>query len=123
MGIADIQNRARQGLHDTMKRPAVLYDKSGVLVGLVHVRRTTDIKAVGDLSGTNLSYAEVQEPVSSLIFLIAEHQPARAEMVILSAAEGYYLDTLDPVDGITQSVKVSRMSEDELGGKTTPEDL
>lgn len=123
MSIADIQKRARQGLHDTMKRPAALYDKSGVLVGLIHVRRKTDVKPVGDLAGTNLSYAEVVEPVSSLIFLLAEHAPARGEMVIMSTTEGYFVDTIEPPDGITQTAKVSRMSETELAGKVVPDDI
>ena len=120
MSIADIQKRARQGLHDTMKRPASLYDKSGVLVGLIHVRRKTDVKPVGDLAGTNLSYAEVVEPVSSLIFLLAEHAPARGEMVIMSATEGYFVDTIEPVDGITQTAKVSRMSRADSSASGTP---
>lgn len=123
MSIADIQKRARQGLHDTMKRPASLYNESGVLVGLIHVRRKTDVKPVGDLAGTNLSYAEAQEPVSSLIFLLSEHAPTRGEMVVLSATEGYFVDTIDPADGITQTAQVSRMSASELSGKTLPEDL
>lgn len=123
MSLADIRARARSDLHHHMRRPASLYDKSGVLVGLVHVRTATDIKAVGDLAGTNLSYAEVQEPVSKLIFWLEEHQPERGQMVVLSANEGYYLDTLDPIDGQTQTVQVSRMSTSELAGKTLPGDL
>lgn len=123
MSIQDIQNKARLGLHDTMKRPAVLYDKADVLVGLVHVRRSTDVKAVGDLAGTNLSYAEARETVSELIFLVSEHAPSRAEKVVISATEGYFIDTTDPIDGITQKVKVTRLTDDELSGKTVPEDL
>lgn len=123
MSIADIQSRSRLALHAQMKRPVSVYDKSGVLVGLSYARRKVDTKAVGDLAGTNLSYAEVQEPVSSLIFMLSEHAPARGQMVVFAATEGYYLDTLDPVDGLTQTAQVSRMSDEELSGKIPPEDM
>ncbi len=123
MSITDIQNRSRLALHHTLKRSVSVYNKSGVLVGPSYARRKTDTKAVGDLAGTNLSYAEVQEPVTSLIFLMSEHKPERGQSIVFSATEGYYLDTLDPVDGLTQTVQVSRMSETELTGKTPPEDL
>lgn len=123
MSIVDIQSRSRLALHHKLKRAVSIYDTSGVLVGGSFARRKTDVKAVGDLAGTNLSYAEVQEPVSSLIFLLTEHQPQRAQMVVFSATEGYYLDTLDPVDGLTQTVQVSRMTDAELLNKIPPEDL
>jgi hypothetical protein len=123
VSIAALQNRSRLALHEKMKRPVSVYDKSGVLVGLSYARRKTDTKAVGDLAGTNLSYAEVQEPVSSLIFLLTEHVPERGETMVFSATEGYYLDVLDPIDGLTQTVQVSRMTSVELTRTTPPEDL
>jgi hypothetical protein len=123
VSIQALQNRSRLALHEKMKRPVSIYDKSGVLVGLRHARRTTDIKAVGDLAGTSLSYAEAQEPVSSLIFLLSEYAPERGAMVVFSDTEGYYLDVIDPVDGLTQKAQVSRMTASELGGKYLPEDL
>lgn len=123
MSISDIQNNARQALHAHMARPASLYGADGNLVGLVTVRKIVKPKNVGDLAGTNLSYAEFSEAPTKLIFLVSEHSPARHEKVVLSATEGYFIDTVDPVDGLTQTVAVSEMSATELAGKTLPGDL
>ena len=61
MSIAQIQATARRALHDHMARDASYYQADGTLVGLFHIRIVENPVKTGDLAGTNLSYAEVQE--------------------------------------------------------------
>ncbi len=128
MSIADIQAAARRDLHDHMSRPASYYKTGGVLAGLARLRVVENPVKTGDLAGTNLSYAEVQE-VRIRVILDREElaalgvTPARNDFVVMSATRGYVLDNVLPPDGLTVSAEATRMSADELAGKALPEDL
>lgn len=128
MTIADVQASARRALHDHMARPATYYLASGVLSGLCHVRIVENPVKTGDLAGTNLSYAEVQEVRIRVIFDRDELTSlgvnlARNDRVILAADRGYVLDNILAPDGLTVSAEATRMTAAELAGKTLPEDI
>lgn len=111
-----------------MSRPASYYRASGFLAGLVHIRTVENPVKTGDLAGTNLSYAEVQEVRVQVIFDRAELESlgiavARNDMVVLAVDRGFVLDNVLPPYGMTTSAEVTRMSASELVGMTLPEDL
>lgn len=92
----------------------------------VTVRYHDESKRVGDLAGTNLSYAEVMERPAQLVFWNAELDTAavsldRGMYVVLTATEGYFLDVIHPRDGLTTKADVTPMRTDELTGKTLPD--
>lgn len=111
-----------------MSRPAVFYKADGTFIGLSHVRVIENPVKTGDLAGTNLSYAEVHEVRTSVIFnrdeLVAlEVSLSRNDFVVLSATRGFVLDNVLPADGMTVTADATRMSASELAGKATPEDV
>jgi hypothetical protein len=111
-----------------MARPASYYRADGTLVGLSHVRVVENPVKTGDLAGTNLSYAEVQEVRIRIILdrteLVALGvTPARNDIVVLASDRGYVLDNIMPPDGMTVSAEATRMLASELAGKTLPEDI
>ena len=82
----------------------------------------------GDLAGTNLTYAEVQENRTRIVFDAEALAQAgvllkRRDAVVRTATEGYVIDTVMPRDGITTTCEVTRMSASELIGKILPEDV
>lgn len=108
-----------------MARDASYYQADGTLVGLFHIRVVENPVKTGDLAGTNLSYAEVQEVRIRLIFDVEELNTygiyvARNDQVVLSSVRGYLLDNVLAIDGMTVSVEATRMSASELVGKTVP---
>lgn len=128
MSIADIQAAARRSLHDNMSRIASYYQADGTLVGLAHIRVVENPIKTGDLAGTNLAYAEVQEVRTRLILDREELATlgvsiSRNDFLVMSATRGYMLDNVLPPDGMTVSAEVTRMSNSELAGKTLPEDI
>lgn len=83
-------------------------------------------KRVGDLAGTNLSYAEQLEHPTELVFWNTDLTDAsleldRGNLIIFAATEGYYVDVAHPKDGHTQKVEVSPISEADLDGLTLPD--
>jgi hypothetical protein len=111
-----------------MARDASYYKADGNLVGLCHIRVVENPVKTGDLAGTNLSYAEVQEVRIRIIFDVEEMTaygiyPARNDFVVMTAARGYVVDNVLPADGMTVSAEASRMSASELAGKTLPESV
>lgn len=84
-------------------------------------------KRVGDLAGTNLSYAEQLEHPTELIFWNDDLTTAgiagieRGNIVIFTETEGYYIDVANPKDGETIKVEVSPLSVDDLQGKELPD--
>ena len=127
MSVAAIKSRSRLALHRRMSRPASVYETEATLVPVtVDVRTHYAGKRVGDLAGTNLSYAETLEHPTELIFwnddLAAIPLPLdRGVRVIFSATEGFYVDVAHPKDGETQKVEVSPLYEDDLTGLTLPD--
>lgn len=134
MGWREIKANARQTVHDTMGQPASFY------VSVDQVDPPTYITArphskhglIGDLSGTNLSYAESPDRVETIIFWrdqivdavgIMTGIPPRSALVVFSADEGYFIDNVRPPDGDTVTAEVVRADAGDLVGKTLPGDL
>lgn len=123
MGLAEIKAKARGSLHEFMARPASLYN-DGSLHGTITARRHDAPKVVGDLAGTNLSYAEVHERPTTLVLLAEEIDGLtldRGDEVIFELDEGWYVETVKPRDGITITVEVTPMSTTKLAGKFLPD--
>lgn len=128
MSLEDTRAAARRALHDHMGRAATYYLASGVIAGLVHVRVNEKPQKMGDLAGTNLSYAETQDYRTQVIFDTAEVRDlgatfSRNDFVVLAGDRGYVVDTSMPPDGMTTTCEVTRMSTAELTGKTLPGEL
>lgn len=124
MSLDALRKRSRGLLHGTMARPALYIPDAASAPDdylQTSVRLHSKRGQIGDLPGTNLNYAEVVDRVEKLVFLFDEvPAPARGALVVLSALEGYWLDTVDPPDGITVSVSVSRASAQEMLGIPVP---
>lgn len=111
-----------------MSRPASFYeDSTDTEPTTLDVRTHYAGKRVGDLAGTNLSYAEQLEHPTELVFWLADlvdnaiPDLARGNLVIFTATEGYYIDVAHPNDGQTIKVEVSPLSVDDLQGKQLPD--
>lgn len=129
MTIDGIRATARKALHDTMARPAMLYlDPDSAPTGQITVRPHSRTAKIGDLAGTNLSYAETQDREQTVVFwrdqLVpytgASGSPPRGALVVLSTDEGYWVDNTMPPDGPRVTAEVTRASAAELVGKTLP---
>lgn len=129
---ADAKRAARQTVHDTFSLPGVFYENSAatptVADDVVNVRVHDKSKAVGDLAGTNLSYAETMERPTTMIFATSEldgRNIRRGSMVVMlnymGDMVGYFVDNVDPPDGLTTTCEVTPMSAAELSGKLLPD--
>lgn len=127
MTMAEIKATARQALHEFMARPASFYEGDPSRVyDFITARVHSAPKVVGDLAGTNLSYAEVHERPTTVVLLRSELADlvlvlSRGSRIILTATEGWYVETVLPPDGLTVTVEVSPMSAAALDGKELPD--
>lgn len=123
MGITEIRNHARQALHEFMGRPACYVPDPVDPAAFTTTKARPHSKRgqIGDLPGTNLNYAEVIDRVEKLV-LWAEDvpTPARGGLVILSATEGYWIESVDPTYGQTITVNVISATAAELTGMPVP---
>ena len=110
--LRETKDRARTLLHDRMKVESYCFADGDPddFLGTVWLRVNSDDKALGDLAGTSLAYAERRETVPKLIFLADEHDPQRGHVYVVGPEEAYKADTVDPRDGITVTVHCSRLS-------------
>lgn len=116
-----IKDRGRRALHGTMGRPAYYYESNLGDPQLVHARYHSAAAKVGDLAGTNLSYAETHDRSEAVILLWEEvPSPKRNALVIFAEDEGYQVKTVQPRDGITIKCEVIRASAQQLAGKLSP---
>lgn len=83
----------------------------------VHAKRTVK---VGDLAGTNFSYAEQQETPPQIVFWRAEIEPVNLAVVMISSTEGYRVDHVHPADGPTRIGEVSPLRQAELALFASP---
>ncbi len=122
MSFRDIKEAARRALHDFMGQPAVYY--ADVLAGSsreITARPHGKGGRIGDLPGTNLNYAEVYDRKERVILWREQvSNPARGGLIIFSAEEGYWIDTVEPPDGQTVTVNVNRATTEELLGLDVP---
>lgn len=115
MAFRDIKRQARRDLHNTLKVAALYFrdDEDGNLLDtpeLVYVRVHTKREKAGDMAGTNLSYAEVQEISPRIIFMVDEvAAPVRNAIVSIAAGEAYRIDNTLPADDITVTAEATRM--------------
>lgn len=125
MSLADIKARSRQALHDFMARPASFYTSSGVLLDdPITARRHDAPKLVGDLAGTNLSYAETHERPTTVVLWRAQIEGVslrRGCEIIFDAEEGWFVESVKPADGATITVEVTEMSKGDMVGKALPD--
>lgn len=115
MAFRDTKRQARRDLHQALKVPALYFrdDENGTLLDaptLVHVRVHTKWEKAGDMAGTNLSYAEVQEINPRIVFMVDEvAAPVRNAIVSIAAGEAYRIDNVLPPDDITITAEATRM--------------
>ena len=120
MSFRDIKLAARRNLHQHMKVPALYIDGEEDPVE-VHVRIHTQWAALGEVSGTSFDYAEKEDIIPRIIFDRSEvDNPARNSIVMVSAEEGYRVDSTLPIDLEWRTAKVSRLMAAELVGKPVP---
>ena len=110
-----------------MSRPASFYEGSSTPEpATLDVRVHYEGKRVGDLAGTNLSYAEQLEHPTELVFWIEDLTEAgvdlkRGSIAVFSATEGYVVDVSNPLDQYTRKVEVTPLSASKLNGLKTPD--
>ena len=127
MSHSEVKSRARLALHRRMSRPASFYEAADSIAPVTISARTHYAgKRVGDLAGTNLSYAEQLEHPTELIFWNADlaevsYSLDRGSIIVFLANEGYFVDVAHPKDGQTQLVEVSVMSQTDLNGLVLPD--
>ena len=127
-GFQDIKAKARENLHTHLSRAVTL--TYPVSPGVTEARDVTgryhsEMKPVGDLAGTNLSYAETIERPAQIVFWQAELDDlpvdlSRGFKAVFSATEGYFIDNVHPVDGLTRKADVTPLRSDELSGLYMP---
>jgi hypothetical protein len=129
---ADAKKAARQTVHDTFSLPGIFYETASATptVGddTVTVRVHDKAENVGDLAGTNLSYAETAERPTRMIFQTSEldgRDIGRGSMVVMlnyvGDIVGYFIDMVRPPDGLTTTCEVTPLSLEELSGKLLPD--
>ena len=121
MGWRDLRQRARRTLHEVFKVPALYYGPAAVTPTGHFVRVHEKFDAVGDLAGTNMSYAEGMESMPRVLFLDEAFKPARGAVVVISATEGYRLEYSDPKDDISFTAPAVRLTAEELTEFETPD--
>lgn len=122
MGFREIKQTSRRRLHDKMKVAANHYVAGNVLATptLIYVRAHNKNVNQGDQAGTSLGFAEVREDIPKVIFDLTEIIPARLDVVIISATEGYRIKLVDPEDGEFVTTQANRLSAAEIGGYSAP---
>lgn len=117
MSLRAIKARARRDLHNAMRVPAFYYlgGDADASPAPCHVRVHTKFGAqLGDLKGTNFSYAETEAQIQKLLFWIEELDPDNQGVVMISAIEGYRINHVHPRDGATRTVEVAELDEADL---------
>lgn len=128
----DTKLKARQKVHETFAIDVVFYSSEAaspaVPDDVVSVRIHDKQKMVGDLAGTNLSYAEVSErPTVAILHLddLAGRSLKRGVLLIgydyYGNKFGFFVDVVDPVDGMTQTAQLSPLQPSDLVGKLFPD--
>lgn len=129
MSIEAIRKQARKALHDTMSRRADLYlTATDTEPAEVTARYHSHTGLVGDLKGTNLSYAETHDDVEKVVLWRSEIVeltgepgiPPRGALLIFDETEGYWFDNVLPADGQTVSVEVTRASQTDITARLNP---
>lgn len=104
-----------------MGRPAFYYATPTSQPVLTKARPHSRRGLIGDLPGTNLNYAETFDRKEAVI-LWREHvpEPTRGALIHLANGEGFWVDSVEPPDGQTITVNVTKATAEELAGLTPP---
>lgn len=121
MSLREIKARARRDLHEGMKVPAFYYPPKSPLPVSGFVRVHSKFDALGGVAGTSFEYAERREIKPKLVFWRSEINPVREAVVMISSAEGYRLNTIDPRDGDTVTAFVTLLNAKELATFIAPD--
>jgi len=114
---------ARGSLHDFMGRPCNYFPSAADPATFIVTKARPHGKRgqVGDLAGTNLNYAEMIDRKEAVVLWAADvAQPVRLAIIVFSATEAYWVDSVDPQDGQTIKVNVTRADAAEIAGLPLP---
>lgn len=119
----DLKLRSRRALHEAMKVRAIYYAGPGATPAFIHVRPHTAPKMQGDMKGTNLSYGEIHESPTTVVFDVAEVGKVipRNSLVIITIDEAFLVDNDLPVYNITTTAEVKPAPPETLIGKLLPD--
>jgi hypothetical protein len=122
---SELKATSRLAIHEFMGLPANIYAPMSAIAVGVTVRIHSGHKLNGDLAGTNLSYAETAERPATALFLNSQITASsfslnRGVRIILSATEGYHVESIRPADGLTTTVEITPLSASELAALTPP---
>lgn len=119
----DLKLRSRRALHEAMKVPAIYYARPGSAPALIHVRPHTAPRLQGDMKGTNLSYAEVWESPTTVIFDVEEvgQIVPRNAVVIVGLTEAFLVDHDRVAYNVTVTAEVKPAEPHTLIGKLLPD--
>ena len=122
MGIRDLRDRSRLALHRAMQVPAVFItaDRQTYLDVTVRVHNRT--QRFGDMTGFDYAPVERITPVPEIVCLASEADPKRGDIFIISATEGYEVETSMPQDGITNTAQVTLLKAAEIAPHPKPGD-
>lgn len=106
-----------------MKVPATYYEAPGSAPVLVHVRPHTQTAMQGDMTGTNLNYAQIHESPTKVIFDVTEVGTVvpRNAVVIVSLEEAFVVDNDQVAYNVTVTAEVKPADAITLIGKALPD--
>lgn len=105
----DQKNAARLTLHKTFKVDGFYFAAKGIPGVPVTVRPHLKWDMVGALKEV-AGFAEIQSLKPKIVFLRAEVQPVNKALVYLAEDEIYRVNNVLPVDGITVTAEVTRLT-------------
>ena len=112
MSLRTIKAEARERLHRVFEVEARCFRAGDPSHSeSVTLRVHSAVVDTGDLPSSGLSFSERVDVSPTLVFLIGEHRPIKANVYSVSETEAYRVDHVEPVDGITVSVVCDRLSE------------
>jgi len=121
MGLREIKAQARGDLHRAMRVPMVYLAPNGDEHRGYFCRIHSQNKALGDMQGTSLNYAERTEVVPRVLFWIDQMPPVSARgRVVISKTEGWRLNNADPRDGATVTWQATPIPVAELADLPVP---
>jgi len=106
-----------------MGRPAFYFPDAQVPATYVSTKARAHSKRgqIGDLPGTNLNYAEVIDRKERVVLWREDiPAPVRLALIVFSADEAYWVDSVDPPDGQTITVNVTMAGVSEIVGLPIP---
>lgn len=117
----DIKRTMRRDLHSIMQIAALYIPETGDPVP-VNVRLHYKLDEVGDLKGTNFHYAERENMVPQILFMLDEFADAkRGGVVSIEAGEAYKIDHMELPDDISVKAHVTRLTAAQAVGLPLPE--